>query len=389
MRAVLWARLMNFKHNPKTFLLMLILPVAFTAAFGFANTEYRVTVPIVDEDETELSRKLISALSESDVFTFETMEKQTAEDEVTAGNAEAAFIIPNGFQEDIRSGSKASIRVLKVKESQVFYSAQNEVLQEARELADEQYTVSLITAGLAEGTGAAEATVRQAALAAYSYEKRSTPAFAVHTGTVEEEGGFLYDQQLQSSLGFTLFFVMFTVIFSVGELVEDREKGIFSRLVVSPVTRWEIYAGNFFYSFLIGTFQVILLAALWKYVFRFDWGDSWGLIFAVMLPFVFAITALGLLLSAFVKNMKQLSSIVPLIAVSSAMLGGAYWPIEIVTSDILIWISKLIPLSYAVEGMKAVALYHEGLQGVVQPALIMAGMGAAMAGAGIFILEKR
>ena len=62
-----------------------------------------------------------------------------------------------------------------------------------------------------------------------------------------------------------------------------------------------------------------------------------------IIPYVFSIVALSVLLTAIVKNVQHFNAVIPIVSVSTAMIGGAYWPLEIVESPILIALSKLNP----------------------------------------------
>lgn len=51
------------------------------------------------------------------------------------------------------------------------------------------------------------------------------------------------------------------------------------------------------------------------------------------------------------------NGLIPIVATSSAMIGGAYWPLEIVTNPFLIALSKVVPMTYGMEALKGVAYY--------------------------------
>jgi len=78
------------------------------------------------------------------------------------------------------------------------------------------------------------------------------------------------------------------------------------------------------------------------------------------IPYVFVTIALGICLCAFIRSPRHLDAAVPLLAVGTAMLGGAFWPIEIVSNEILLFLSKLVPITYAMEMLKGVTVYDWG-----------------------------
>ena len=77
----------------------------------------------------------------------------------------------------------------------------------------------------------------------------------------------------------------------------------------------------------------------------------------LVIPYVFSIVALSTLITALVKNVQQFNAMLPIVSVSSAMIGGAYWPLEIVESKFLLTLSKINPLTYGMEVLNGVTVY--------------------------------
>ena len=105
--------------------------------------------------------------------------------------------------------------------------------------------------------------------------------------------------------------------------------------------------------------------------------------------YVFAIVALSILLTAIVKTVGQFNAILPIIAVSSAMIGGAYWPIEIVESKLLIALSKINPVTYGMEMLNGAVVYQYPLEELLYPISILFLMGVVFLGVGMHLMERR
>ena len=65
------------------------------------------------------------------------------------------------------------------------------------------------------------------------------------------------------------------------------------------------------------------------------------------------------------------------------MIGGAYWPLEIVESPLLIALSKINPITYGMEVLNGVALYGYPLEELLFPISILILMGVVMTGIGM------
>src|SRR5690606_16508793 len=134
-------------------------------------------------------------------------------------------------------------------------------------------------------------------------------------------------------------------------------QGIWDRMILSPLKKSEMYVANLLYSFITGYFQVLVIFLMFRYVVGVDFHGRFFETLILLIPYVFSVVALAMLISSIVKNVQQFNAALPILAVSMAMIGGAYWPIEIVESKILLMLSKINPLTYGMEELHGVAVY--------------------------------
>lgn len=216
------------------------------------------------------------------------------------------------------------------------------------------------------------------------------PSLSVVTSSLEgEHGSYAYDGQLHVLFGMTLFFSIYTIMFSLGKVTEEKRVGTWDRLILSPLRKTQIYIGHLLFSFTIGFAQILLIFMFFQYVFNFDLGDRFGTMLVIMGFYTFAIVALSMLLMGLVKTSQQFQTVVPLIASGMAMLGGAFWPIETVTNEFMLALSKVMPISYGLDALKGAAIYDRGLLELVEPISIMFLFGVICMGVGINLMERR
>lgn len=209
-----------------------------------------------------------------------------------------------------------------------------------------------------------------------------------HVGKVEGDI-FLFDNKLQALFGMTLFFAIYTIVFSLSEVAEEKQRGSWDRLILSPLRKWQIYLGYLNFAFFIGIVQIVLVFLAFQWFFQFHLGDNWLGILAICCVYTFAIVSLGMLLIGLVNKSSQLNAIVPIVAVSMAMLGGAYWPIEIVDNPIVLALSKVIPMTHAMDALKSITIYGKDIADITQPLSILFLMGVLCMGIGINLMERR
>ncbi|MDR6224842.1 ABC transporter permease [Desmospora profundinema] len=216
------------------------------------------------------------------------------------------------------------------------------------------------------------------------------PALKVETTSLAGEGdSFTRAVQLQGLFGMTLFFAIYTITYSLSTVAEEKRRGTWDRLILSPLRKWQIYLGHLLYCFVIGYVQVLVIFLLFQYAFGFDLGDRFGTILFITGCYTFAIVALGMLLIGLVQTPEQLQAVIPIVAVSMAMLGGAYWPLEAVSNEVMLAISRVIPVTYGMDALKGAALESQGVMDLVHPLSMMLLFGVLCMGIGINLMERR
>lgn len=215
------------------------------------------------------------------------------------------------------------------------------------------------------------------------------PAFSIDTDSFKGSNTFIYDNKSHTLFGFTLFFVIYTIAYNVLPILIEKSDGIWDRVILSPVRKWEMYVSNFIYSFITGYLQVLVIFLIFRFGVGVNFNENFIETLLVLIPYVFTIVALSIFITALVKNPPQFNAILPIISVSMAMIGGAYWPIEIVESKILIALSKVNPLTYGMEVLNGVAVYGYPLEELLYPISILLLMGVLFTGIGIHLMERR
>ena len=171
--------------------------------------------------------------------------------------------------------------------------------------------------------------------------------------------------------------------------IRDRDKRllIWDRLLLSPLSKIKLYVSNLVFVFIIGMLQISLLMFLNYIIFGIEFGQNLLGLFSTMAAFIFTVSALGLFISSFVKTNQQLSSIAPVIIVSTSMLGGLFWPTEIISNTILQAVAKLTPQFWAMDSMKKVIVHNGSYESILLNILILIMMGVIFLGTAIQIRE--
>lgn len=386
MLSIIRLRLLMLRDDFWVYVLMIVMAFGLTAVFGFSFNEYRPTVLIVDEDRSSYSEIFIEEIKANKGFKFINADMGTAAAQVEEGKVLAALIINESFDTEIKSGNKVSLGVIKIKDDTLILSIESQVTSIALKMAG-GVRIADITANyihsqkLEIDRQAIMETAYQGVMDGWKYKN----PMEVTTEIAESEGG--YDSLKHSMIGFSLFFSMYTMVFGIGTILNDRHHKTWQRMLISPVSKPSILGGSMLVAYLTGALQMGILVLSGKYLLGIDWGNSMLGIMMIVCAFVFTVTSMGLMLSGLVKTHNQLSSITPVVLTSTSMLGGCMWPLEIVNNKVLLFLAEMTPQKWAIQGMESIASKGMGFEAAVFPTIVLIAMGVLFFIAGVKIMK--
>ena len=196
------------------------------------------------------------------------------------------------------------------------------------------------------------------------------------------------EYQLTVLVGMTLYFSVFTILFLQISLVEEKRLGTWDRLIFSPLSKTQTYLGHLFFYFTVGIIQMLLSFLVLVNLMGIDLGTNYLPMIVVALSFLFAIVALGILVAALTPTPQSLQVVIPIVATSMAMLGGAFWPLDIVSNRILLFLGELTPIKHGAEGMVDAVMRNMSISELIQPIGLLLLMGVLFMGIGINLMER-
>lgn len=343
---------------------MSIVCIIMATIIGAAS-EKKVKIPVYSTLSAQETNELLHTLNESHSFRFEQMDAKKVRALVREGKAAAGLeLAENDFTLIIASQTANTFFLREYLQKVYGEKGQANAIAKQLHLSTEQ-TTKIVK------------------------EAKKHPAFTIQTMSFRSKNAVIIDPQMQPIFGFSLFFVIYTVAFQVLQLLKEKKEGVWNRMILSRLKKWEIYTGNLFYSFIIGYMQVALIFSVFRFGFGIDFHGRFPELLLLLVPYVFAIVAFSILLVGLVKNEQQFQALISLLSVSMAMIGGAYWPLEIVSSNILLMLSKIVPLTYGMEMLKGAAVYDRSLTELLYPMSILFLMGVVFMGIGINLTERK
>ena len=154
--------------------------------------------------------------------------------------------------------------------------------------------------------------------------------------------------------------LFFGFLLSGISFLRERSQGTRERLMASPVSKFDIIGGYLLGFLLFAMVQTLILFFYTVYVLKVDFnGELWQIILFQILIGILAV-CLGIFISAFAKNEFQMIQFIPLIIVPQVFVCGLLFPVSQMP-EYLQLLAKFLPLTYAVDGIRALMLQGQSL----------------------------
>jgi ABC-2 type transport system permease protein len=195
-----------------------------------------------------------------------------------------------------------------------------------------------------------------------------------------------FDSVGASLLGIFPLITMFLVT-SIATL-RERTSGTLERLLAMPLAKGDLLAGYALAFGALAALQAVLATGLAIFVLGLNvTGSAWLLLLVALADAILG-TALGLFVSAFAASEFQAVQFMPAVILPQILLCGLLVP-RASMQPVLEGLSNVLPMSYAVDGMKQV-LTHTGVTGdFVRDLAIVAGCALLALAGGAATLRRR
>ncbi|WP_076513035.1 ABC transporter permease [Priestia flexa] len=362
MNTVLIGRFKQLRRSPWAVVVSLFLVIVFAYLMGKVD-QTSTTILVYSKDQQVNVTSLIHDLNQTQHLLFKESNENEARDQVKEGKAEVAL--------------EAGINDFKL-----ILTSETTLIEKVNQHVKAHYEQRIQTQSLAK-----QFTSKEAGMINKKIEE--APIFKVNVENMQKTEGIMLQENMQALFGFTLFFIIYTIGFSVLKILQDRKIGVWDRLLISRLSKVDLYTGNLVYSFLIAYVEVIVIFSTFHFGLGVDFNGRFVLSLLIVIPYLLATVALCMFLAGVVKSIAQYQVLIPLLAVSMAMIGGAYWPLEIVTSPVMLTLSKFVPLTYGMDLLKQVVLYDYAWQKIAYSSLLLCIITVVLMALGINILEKK
>ncbi len=322
----------------------LVLALIFNFVFGSAfegDADFEPSYGVVANEDGETARVLarIAASIGSEPQRFSSV--SDAEEAVDAGELDAVFVIPDGFDESIQTGGGGELEVIGNVDSPTATQIAAAIAS-GYGLGLERVQLSIV-AGVAAGGD--PGTLVPAAIEGQN-------ASPVSIGNIEAAIRQL-DGTTYAIAGMAVFFLMFTAQFGFRSLLDERRDGTLARILATPTSPGSVLGAKTLVSFLLGLMSLTVLLIAGSVLMGAEWGDPLA-VGALVLAAVAAAVSISAIVSGFAKTPESAENQHAVVSVVLGMLGGTFFPIG-QEGGVLSTLTELTPHHWFLRGLANVA----------------------------------
>jgi ABC-2 type transport system permease protein len=393
-----------FFTDRRAVLVGLLVPIVCGSFFGYlfggqkgATETSKLLVLVIDQDETDISRALVTQLTNDKNLEIKPSKLDAARDIVRKGKATAAIIIPKNFGRD---SGQAFFRRARKPEVELFYDPSHglelamvkgilsgAVMQTvSKEMFTGEAGRELVTESLAQLDGIDMASQDSAALRDLLNGVKKWNEQRANSKTLDQgefSGGLTlpyetkeeaitsgrnveYDGYAHSFGGMGVQFILFMGLDVGIALLMLRQSGLWQRLRAAPLSRSVLLGSRAVSAALIAGFILLVLFGFARVVFGVHIQGSFLGFLGVCAAFSLMTAAFGLLVAALGETVEATRGYSIMATLIMVMLGGAWVP----TFLFPMWLQKLtviIPTRWAIDGLDGMTWRGLGFSSALAP----------------------
>ena len=354
--------LRSFLHD---YILLGLVIYAFSVAIiaqaqGSSQEVHNASVAVVDEDRSQLSRRIVGAFLPPYFQSPQPIAERDIVPAMTTGRFTVVVDIPPNFQRDVLGGRRPAIQLAVD-------------------------ATAMVQAGL--GSGYAQQIITTE-IDDFLSRAEGSPTTPVGLVTRIMFNPNVTTAWFTSVMGIINSITMLAIILAGAAIVREREHGTMDHLLVMPVTPSEIALAKIWANSLVITVAVGLsLYFVVRGLLRVPIAGSIPLFMLGVVIYLFFATAIGIFLGTVARSMPQLGLLFILVFLPMNMLSGSNTPLESMPP----WLAMVMqasPSTHFVSFAQAILYRGAGLDVVWLQFLAVASIGGLFFGLALLRFRK-
>jgi ABC-2 type transport system permease protein len=374
---IAWKDLTEYRRSRITLFFSILFPILMIGMIGFIfqdSTSALNNTPIglVMEDTgvygEQIALLFTSITSESNAIQVVHV---TAQSEINnlilTGDIRAAIVIPQNFSNSLLNQTQAQVLILTDPSNPTIAQGITQYLHNMVLLIADHFSRALITS-----------------------QMPIDPDFllypiALNVETIVPGGGSSFDFVAP---GFIAMNVMMSGLTALGAaLARERESGTLAGVLMAPISRTAIILGKTISFTIRNLFQGAITITMAILIFGITIRGNPLLIAGILIIGTISFLGLGIVATAITKEQESAQLILGLLQFPMMFLSGVLFPVEQMPS-FLQSVSKVLPLTYAVDALRKVMILGAGIDAVILPIVILVVLGVVTMTLGVPLFDR-
>jgi ABC-2 type transport system permease protein len=349
--AIIHKEMIHILRDPRSLLIIFLLPVVQILLFGYAITFdiKHIKIGILDYDQSASSRELIRVFTASPYFDIKAMLRSENEIEplMMSQKVSAALVIPRGYDRALNVEPTAEVQVI------------------------------------IDGSNANNATIIRGYMEGVIANQSLTINSRIFKSPIEFEPRIWYNPDLKSTHFIVpgllaILLMMICALLTSLTIAREKETGTMEQILVSPVRAFEIIFGKIMPYIILGLVVAVTVLFVGKFVFNVPIRGHVLYIFFFAIFYIYASLSIGVFISSRV-NTQQVALMGSLLGtlLPSILLSGFIFPISSLPWFLRV-VSYVIPATYFLKIIRATMLKGMGFDFSFQPALYLLIFGTVL-----------
>jgi len=343
LKTMLIKEFIQILRDPKMRFVLTVVPIFQIIVFGYAvNTDVKhIATAVYDQDNSQLSRRVVDALQRSGYFDITNRPANDAEIRTLMdhGTVKAVIQINHGFSDRVNGGKTTTLPLI----------ADGTDPNTARIILSHAVKIlgNLNTAIMVEQTSSSSGT-----------------SVVIQPATLESRTWF--NENLESRNYYVpgvaaMMVLITTMMLSSMAVVREKEIGTMEQIMVTPIKRWEFILGKMFPFALVGFVNVTAVAIIAVYWFEIPLRGSLPLLFASTGLYLLSTLGFGLFISTISRTQQQAMMSSFMFTFPAMLLSGFAFPIDNMP-EVIQWVTYINPLRYYLVIIRSIFLKGVGAQ---------------------------
>lgn len=315
-------------RNKIQLVFIILFPLAFMF-LGFIGDEQKVSVAVIDHDQTPVTIQLIQDLEVKSKL------KQVDEDEIEkalkALRVDYILVIEEGFTQQLLQGTREGLTGYSIAESNISVPIVNYL---------EQWLEHTATLAFAANQ---DQQMFDILFDAYT----SQGLLQLQHSTVIDKGV----ERTRSVLGYLTIAMLYTSLIVGLYILLNKQNGTFYRTLAAPVSMRRYMLQTIGSFLLVSWIQITLIMLILTWVYKLYFGGAALSVYLMLMIFSLVAVAFGVAISSVTKSVVQACLLGICLVAPMAMLGGAYFPLDW-APDAVITMSYFTPVSWVLGGIE-------------------------------------